>query len=161
MEIRGEEITHRAAIRRIHLEAFSSAAEADLVDALRAEKSAALSLVAVVEYGIVGHVMFSRMRSPRETLGLAPVAVLREYRRRGVAAALIREGLALSKASGWKSVFVLGDPAYYERFGFERRLAEGFNSKYAGPHLMALHFQPQSCVRSGALEYAEAFESLV
>jgi putative acetyltransferase len=161
MEIRKARTADHAAVRAIHLEAFPTSAEANLVDALCREDSAILSLVSVVEERITGHVMFSRMRSPSESLGLAPVAVLHQYRRRGIAAALIREGLAEARASGWKSVFVLGEPTYYERFGFDRNLAETFSSVYAGPHLMALRLQPGNCPASGVLEYARPFDSLI
>lgn len=94
--------------------------------------------------------MFSRMQAPRGSLGLGPVAVLSAHRRRGVAASLIRKGLAQSKADGWAAVFVLGDPAYYGRFGFSPTLAAGFTSTYAGPHLMGLNFRPKVSRRERA-----------
>jgi predicted N-acetyltransferase YhbS len=71
-------------------------------------------------------------------LGLGPVAVLPDCRRRGIAAALVREGLKRATYDGWAGVFVLGDPNYYRRFGFESKHADGFESAYAGPHFMAL-----------------------
>jgi putative acetyltransferase len=51
---------------------------------------------------------------------------------------LIRRALELAQASQWQIVFVLGDPTYYRRFGFDPALATSFTSRYAGPHLMAL-----------------------
>lgn len=158
--IRTEIPGDRAAIRVVHVEAFPTAAEADLVEHLRADGDAVLSLVAIEEEQIVGHVMFSRMQAPQQTLGLAPVAVLTPYRRRGVAAQLIEEGLSCATAQGWSAVFVLGGP-YYRRFGFDPALASGFDSPYAGPHLMGLELQPGGfATRTGILDYARAFAEL-
>jgi len=159
-EIRPEEPDDAPAIRAVHLEAFPSAGEADLVEALRADGSAVFSLVAIIDDAVVGHVVFSCMVHPAGALGLAPVAVLSAYRRKGIAAALIREGLARAKAAGWRSVFVLGDEQYYKRFGFDPSIAAKFESRYAGPHLMGLSLQQDSYLGGGALEYAAAFAAL-
>jgi putative acetyltransferase len=75
-QIRPEVLADRAAIHRLHLESFPTAAEADLVDALRDDGDAVLSLVAHEGVDVVGHVLFSRMTAPFRALGLAPVAVL-------------------------------------------------------------------------------------
>ncbi len=105
--------------------------------------------------------MFSRMREPRGSLGLGPVAVLLEHRRCGVAAGLIREGLSRAKADGWAAIFVLGDPVYYGRFGFNAPLAAGFGSLYAGPQLMGLELQANGLnVRTSYLRYPQAFADL-
>ncbi|KAK9317304.1 hypothetical protein V1524DRAFT_468624 [Lipomyces starkeyi] len=132
--------------------AFPTKAEAALVDRLRADGSIVMSLVTVENGNIVGHVVFSRMEFPRHSLGLGPVCVLASHRQRGVAAALIRKGR-------WAIVFVLGGPTYYKRFGFDRELAQGFTSPYAGPHLMALLLQPDAS-REGLARYAQAFALL-
>jgi putative acetyltransferase len=141
MEIRGETPSDCDGIRRVQLEAFPSEAEADLVDRLR-QDGAVISLVAFRDGAVLGHVMFSRMQAPAGTLGLGPVAVLRAHRRLGIAATLVNEGLALARACGWSAVFVLGDPAYYRRFGFDPVLAEGFATPYASQHLMGLELEP-------------------
>jgi putative acetyltransferase len=145
-------------IRAVVLDCFPGPAEADLVERLRDDGDVVFSLVAIEGDLIVGHVLLSRMRCPSRTLGLAPVAVLSQYRKQGVAAALIGEGLRRAAANGWRAVFVLGDD-YYRRFGFDPRLAEAFNSRYAGPHLMGLVFG-DPIERSGELEYASAFDQL-
>src|SRR6185437_14581915 len=159
-EVRPEEAGDLSAIRAVHLEAFPSAGEAGLVEALRADGSAVFSLVAAIDGAVVGHVMFSRMSRPAGALGLAPVAVLSANRRKGIAAALIREGLLRAKAAGWWGVFVLGDERYYGRFGFDPSIAAKFESRYAGPHLMGLSLQHDSDIGEGALEYAPAFAAL-
>jgi putative acetyltransferase len=160
LDIRNETNADRAGIRALHVEAFPTAAEADLVERLRDDGSAILSVVAKAEGEIVSHVMFSRMQTPPRMLGLAPVAVLTPYRRRGIAAQLIEAGLSRANSEGWAGVFVLGDP-YYRRFGFDSALAAGFDSPYAGPHLMALELQPGAlAMRTGKLEYASPFADL-
>jgi len=161
MEIRMEKPADFAGIRSVEEDAFPTRSEADLVDRLRTDGDAVFSLVAVHEDEIVGYVMLSRMRTPLETLGLGPVAVLTPHRRNGIAASLIREGLRHATEKGWKGVFVLGDPAYYCRFGFNAALAAGFTSPYSGPHLLALALQRDGLpIQKGSLEYPAAFAVL-
>ena len=161
MEIRGETADDIAAIWNLIAGAFPTPAEADLVDRIREDGSAVFSLLAVMDRQPVGHVMFSRMERPDGALGLAPVAVHAAWRRQGIAAALIREGLSRARANGWSSAFVLGDPAYYGRFGFAAELAEGFASPYAGPHLMGLALREHALSRrTGELRYPPAFAAL-
>ena len=105
---------------------------------------------------IIGHALFSRMTAPFRALGLAPVAVRTPWRRQGVAAGLIEAGLAQAAVQGWEAVFVLGDPAYYGRFGFDAGLAAHFPNPYAGPHFMAKALAPLP-VRTGRVDYAAAF----
>src|SRR5688500_8161777 len=117
-----------AGIRAVHLAAFPTPVEADLVDRLRANGRAVVSLVAHESDTVVGHVLFSPVAihavdGSRDTvlangLGLAPVAVLPEFQGCGVGAALIGAGIARCRESGVPFVVVLGEPAYYARFGF-------------------------------------------
>ncbi|HEY2446297.1 MAG TPA: N-acetyltransferase [Rhizomicrobium sp.] len=141
-------------------EAFGRPNEARLVGQLRAGGDVVISLVAIADEKIVGHVMLSRMAAPFRALGLAPVSVVPDYQRHGIGHALIREGLKQAKEQGWDAVFVLGDRAYYERFGFRANLAKGFSSPYAGPHFMALSLRAALPSSSGRVEYAPAFASL-
>ena len=125
MLIRPETSTDLPTITRIHREAFRRDSEALLVDRLRHEHVAGVSLVAQVDDAVVGHVRFSQAQlvlgARSVDIGsLGPIGVLRSQRRRGIAAALIREGLDRCWRLGWPAVIVLGDPAYYGRFGFER-----------------------------------------
>jgi putative acetyltransferase len=150
-----------AAIRIVEEIAFGRRDEARLVDELRAAGDAVFSLVAVDDGIVAGHAMFSRMTAPFPALALGPVAVLPEYRRTGIASGLIREGIARSEAVGWAAIFVLGDPAFYRRFGFDVGKARGFTSPYAGPHLMVLPIGSSELpVNAGPVEYAPAFASL-
>jgi len=160
MEIRDEIESDYAEVRALHVRAFPSVAEAELVDQLRTDGDAITSLVAV-EDEVIGHVMFSRMQAPFKALGLAPVAVDSAFRRKGVADALIREGLRRAERDGWQAVFVLGSPSYYRRFGFDVSLAAGFQSPYAGEYFMALALQEGGLpCKSGVVSYAPAFDGL-
>jgi putative acetyltransferase len=156
--LRAERDEDRGAIRQVHLAAFPSAAEADLVDRLRADGDAVLSLLAEKDGQVAGHVLFSRMAAPVGALGLAPVAVLPAFRRQSTAAGLIEMGLRDAAARGWKLVFVLGAPAYYGRFGFDAARARDFSSPYAGEHFMACDLGAAEIC--GRAEYAPAFASL-
>jgi putative acetyltransferase len=159
MIIREEQSSDFNPIRAVHLTAFPSANEADLVDALRRDGDLVISLVALENDLVMGHVLFSRMVAPARALGLAPVAVLPASRRRGVAAGLIEAGLTMAAEQGWHMVFVLGDRAYYERFGFNAGQARDFVSPFAGEHFMARALVVDAA-RSGNAEYAAAFSRL-
>jgi putative acetyltransferase len=158
--IRDEEPDDIRAIRKIVEEAFLQPAEAKLVDRLRDDGQAVISAVAVDAGEVIGHIMFSRMDAPFLALGMAPVAVKPSLQGIGIGSQLIRWGLAQAKADEWQGVFVLGDPKYYERFGFNVALASGFESPYAGEHFMALALKGALPATSGKVEYAAAFKML-
>jgi putative acetyltransferase len=142
-----------------------ASAEADLVDDLRAAGDLVLALVAAdATPAIVGHVAFSRLRvegsGPVSTaVGLAPLAVVETHRRRGVGTALVRAGLDRLAAQGETLVFVLGDPAYYARFGFAPEAAQPFTIVYSGPHFMALRLS-DIAPPAGTIRYPAAFDRL-
>lgn len=149
------------AIRRLLIAAFPTAAEADLVDRLRRDGDLAISLAALDDDAVVGHAALSPMTAPLKALGLGPLAVAPERQRQGIGSALVREGLRRAEAEGWDAVFVVGDPAYYGRFGFTAEAASGFASPYAGPFFMALALGGRGLsVRSGKVGYAPAFRDL-
>ena len=168
--IRSERPADAAAIRGVHDAAFAGPAEGRLVDALRDSGafSPDLSLVAVTADGdVVGHVLFSRLdlevngRDVPAT-ALAPLAVLPWHQRTGIGTRLVREGLRRLEALRYEAVVVLGDPAYYARFGFSQALAAPLASPYAGPHLQALALVPGmlSSARRGRIIYPPPFDAL-
>jgi putative acetyltransferase len=111
------------AVRVINERAFEHPDEADLVDELRRNSPDLLSLVAVVDGEIVGHILFSPVKIEGDGrtikgMGLAPMAVLPEHQRRGIGSALVREGVSRLDQRGCPFVIVLGHPQYYPRFGF-------------------------------------------
>lgn len=125
-EIRAERPGDAAAIGAVTEAAFrtaphSSGTEARIVAALREAGALTLSLVAIRDGGIVGHIAFSPVLidgRAGDWYGLGPVSVAPERQRRGTGGALIREGLERLKAIGAKGCVLLGDPNYYHRFGF-------------------------------------------
>ncbi|HUF56733.1 MAG TPA: N-acetyltransferase [Thermohalobaculum sp.] len=157
MQVRAESPGDLPAVGRVLEAAFGQPDEAELVERLRADGDAALSLVAVADGAVAGHVLFSPMSAPFPALALAPVAVLPERQGRGIGSALIREGLARAEARGWRGVFVLGEPAYYRRFGFDAEAARGFASPYAGPFLMVLPLGGPLPAQSGTIGHAPGF----
>jgi putative acetyltransferase len=99
--------------------------EARLVDELRTSPAwlAALSLVAVTAAGeVIGHVLCTRGHvgpgPSAPVLALGPLAVRPDSQRRGVGSALMHAALGAADALGEPLVALLGDPAYYSRFGF-------------------------------------------
>src|SRR5690606_36552324 len=130
MRIRAEEERDRAAVRAIVEQEFDTGAEADLVDALRAQASPLVSLVAEDYDGqVIGHGMFSPVTLDSDPdlrmMGLAPLAVVPSHQGRGVGSAIVRTGLERCRELGFAAVVVLGHPRYYSRFGFSRALDFG------------------------------------
>jgi putative acetyltransferase len=161
MIIRSESPGDIVGIRFVEEAAFLQSAEADLVDDLRAAGDSVFSLIAVEGETVTGHAMFSRLQAPFPALALGPVAVLPDRQRMGVGSRLIREGIAHSEAAGWTGIFVLGDPAFYRRFGFDVGKASGFISPYAGPRLMALPLgRSELPTDTGSIQHAPAFAKL-
>jgi putative acetyltransferase len=164
--IRPAEAKDAAGIRAVHLAAFPTPIEADLVEALVREGDAVVSLVAERQGEIVGHVLLSRMQvtgDGRElrALGLAPVGVLPGFQGGGIGSALIEGALGVARAMGEELVFLLGEPDYYTRFGFSAEAAAPFASPYAGPWFMALPLRPGFALpASGVAAYARAFSDL-
>ena len=159
MEIRFEEAHDLVAIRSLLISAFGGPGEAGLVDALRADGDAEMSMVAVEQNEIVGHVMYSRLEAQIRAVALAPIAVAPARQGRGVGSALIAAGNAEATRRGFDVVLVLGDPAFYRRFGFDPDLAKALECNYAGPYLMLKPLLPQ-CHAEGRVEYPRAFGAL-
>ena len=104
-------------------EAHSSHTEARILEALRAAGALELGLVAEQGGIVVGHIAFSAVEisdGAAGWFGLGPVAVDPAVQGQGIGGALIRAGLDELARRGARGVVVLGEPAYYERFGFAR-----------------------------------------
>lgn len=137
-----------AAIDALLRASFPAPDEATLVRDLCAEGDMVLALVAHDEDGdvLAGMIAFSRMAvkvggKPVPAVALAPLAVSAPYRRHGVAEALVRAAHDRLEAEGVVLSFVLGEPEYYARFGYDAAVARNFASPYAGRHFMALPLQ--------------------
>jgi putative acetyltransferase len=163
--IRHERTDDVGAIHDLLVSAFPSPAEAGLVDRLRRDADLVLSLVAAQADGsIIGHVAFPRLHVVVSgvgypAIGLAPLAVAEAHRRKGIGADLVQRGLAQLRAQDETLVFVLGDPAYYSRFGFTAEAARPYTSAYDETYFMAL-WLADDAPRAGTVRYPAAFAAL-
>ena len=171
------------AINDVHRAAFPTELEARIVESLIQRGQDAISLVAEVNSRIAGHLLFSpatirrdpyapleELVSRTETtlvvgLGLAPLAVLPQFQRCGIGSALVRAGLDECRRLAVPWVIVLGDPAYYSRFGFlpARRwqLTCEFGGDEAFQILRIAEGPGEFPVSGGVAHYADAFRELL
>jgi putative acetyltransferase len=162
VNIRSEILGDETAISRVVTAAFleaehSGGNEAKIVEALREAASLTVSLVATENERVVGHVAFSPVTVDDRSdgwFGLGPVAVVPDRQCDGIGSGLVEAGLAQLRARGCRGCVVLGDPAYYRRFGFtadpDLRLA-GVRAEY----FQRLLFKEQPC--AGLVKYHPAF----
>ena len=148
-------------IHAVHVACFPTPAEARLVDELRASGRLTFSFVAEVDGQIVGHVAFSPVTATGAAngIGMAPVAVVSAHRKQGIADALIRAGLDACRSAGWPWAVVLGNPAYYSRFGFGAATEFGLSDEYGGgPAFQAMELTPGGVpTGTGLVRYAPEF----
>ena len=114
--------------------------EQNFVSKLRASENyiPGLALVAEENGKLVGHMMLTRAYiinddHRHEVLYLAPISVALEYRRKGIGSELIKESFRLARNMGHTAVVLVGDPAYYHRFGFKPAITFGIKPKMEIP----------------------------
>ena len=112
-----------------------------------------LDLVAEVDGKLAGHIMFTKTYvtlpdgSKHDTLMVAPLSVLIEYRKMGIGSALMKEGFRIAERMDYTTAFLLGDPDYYRRFGYKLTQLYGIHHEsFPAEYLMAKEIVP------GALE---------
>lgn len=127
--VRPERDDEQALVREIELAAFGGAEEAGIVNALRGTDDwlKGGSMLAVDEFKkVVGHVLVSRGRlerageQPLELAMLGPIGVLPDRQREGAGTALMRAAISFATRRHFPLLCLVGDPAYYRRFKFER-----------------------------------------
>jgi putative acetyltransferase len=163
MSIRAATPRDRDAIRLVEEHAFGQPVEAGLVDALVDSGDVLTELVAEEDGTVVGHILFSRLFVEQDgdrfpAVALAPLAVEPSFHGTGIGGALVREAHIRLKDAGEKLSVVVGDPAYYGRFGYDHRRAALFESDYQGEALQALAWG--DAPERGRLVYAPAFSGL-
>jgi putative acetyltransferase len=166
--IRPEQPADRTAIHHVvaqaFRQAFDSVTEADLVDKLRANGKAIVSLVAVEDDQVVGHILFSEVMIGETTIiGLAPLAVLPSHQKQGLGAQLTTAGIAACRNAGYKAMVVLGHPEYYPRFGFVPASRFGIRSEYdvSDETFMAMELQPGALAHcAGVAKYQAEFNAV-
>lgn len=161
IKIRHEETKDIEQVQEIVRAAFPTDAESKLVDALRANGKAIISLIAVDHDQVLGHILFSPVSTapPSEAkgIGLAPVAVRPSLQSKGIGSALIGEGLRRSRERGYDYCVVLGDPRYYSRFGFEKASNFDLQNEYGvDDEFMVINFSAHRVPR-GLVRYASEF----
>lgn len=135
---------------------------------MREKARAYISLVAIDEDRVVGHIFFSPVTIESATdsftaMGLAPMAVLPECQRQGIGSLLVREGLRECQRIGHEIVVVLGHPEYYPRFGFVPASSKGLRSEYDVPDevFMVAELTPGALKgRTGLVKYHPEFNAV-
>ncbi|MBI5589931.1 MAG: N-acetyltransferase [Deltaproteobacteria bacterium] len=126
MIIRKEKAADSEEITQVTIAAFktlpiSNHTEQFIINALRVAGALTISLVAEIDGRVVGHIAFSPVTISDGTIdwhGLGPISVLPEYHKKGIGKSLINNGLSMLKESGGQGCALVGDPNYYNRFGF-------------------------------------------
>jgi len=151
--------------------AFGQDNEAKLVDLLRQNNTfiPELSLVAILDNKIVGHILFTKIKivnndgSETESLALAPMAVRPEFQHKGIGGQLIKHGLIKARELQYKSVIVLGHEHYYPKFGFVPADKWNIKSPYNVPTnvFMALELITDGLKnKNGLVKYPKEFETV-
>ena len=164
IDIAGETAADVSAVRAVTISAFMHARHAShteqfIVDALRRAGQLTVSLVAKTGSSIVGHVAVSPVSISDGApgwYGLGPISVEPEYQRRGIGSRLMREALRVLRERGACGCVLLGEPRYYNRFGFQ------VDSNLTLPGVPLEYFQALSFGTShprGVVSYHAAFDS--
>ena len=139
--------------------AVSNHTEQFIIGALRDAKALTISLVAEAEKKVVGHKAFSPVTisdgSP-DWYGFGPISVVPELQKQGIGKSLVYEGLSSLKALGAKGCLLVGDPGYYERFGF-RNLKDLVIDGVPQQYFLALPFEESKT--SGTVVFHEGFSA--
>ena len=149
-----------AGIEAVEAAAFGRQDEAALVARLRADEDALFEMVAEEDGEIVGHIFFSRLWADRFELygALAPLAVRPDRQGQGLGGKLVRTGLDGAREFGCYGVLVLGDPAYYGRFGFSAETAKAVTAPYRGlAAFQALALEDNAFAGPMSVSYPNAF----
>lgn len=158
--IRPETQQDHQAVESILLSAFPTGAESKVVNAIRENGNAVISLVAIFDEKVIGHILFSPVTThpptPEKGLGLAPVAVDPVHQSQGVGSKLIRAGLQNCIDLQYDYAVVLGSPNYYMRFGFQKANSFGLQNEYGvDAEFMVIKFK--SFPGSGLVKFSDEF----
>ena len=167
MHISPEARTDVDGIEDVHRGAFGGDGESRLVSRLRQQARPLVSLVAVEEGAVAGHILFSPVtlssRPELRLMGLAPMAVRPSHQRQGIGSALVWAGLEECRRLGAVACVVLGHPGFYPRFGFSPASGFGLTSEYdvADEVFMAIELQAGALRGpAGTIRYHPAFAAL-
>ena len=136
---------------------YSHHTEQFIIRALRDLGALTISLVAEMDGKIAGHAAFSPVEisdGSQNWYGLGPVSVAPELQKQGIGKALINRGLELLVARDACGCVLVGDPAYYRRFGF-KSLPGLLHEGVPDPFVLALTLK--GAYPSGMVKFHEAF----
>ena len=141
---------------------YTDGNEQNLVAALRKSKSfiPELSLVAVEDEKIVGHILFTKaVVQGVEVLALAPLSVLPDYQNRGIGLSLMKEGHSIAHKLGYEYSVVLGHSKYYPKAGYIPASVCGIKAPFEvdDESFMALNLNGSQNKLNGVIEYDKAF----
>lgn len=162
LAIRQETAADVDAIDRLTRDAFLHAEHTDhteqfIVKALRDAGALSVSLVAELAGELVGHAAASPVSISDGTpgwYGLGPVSVAPGHQRQGVGSQLVSHLLDALRQRGAQGCVVLGEPAYYGRFGFRA------HDSLVLPGVPAGYFQAlplDGALPAGSVRYHGAF----
>lgn len=164
IEIREELPADVTAIRQVNNRAFEQDQEGNIVDALRSNGAALLSLVASLNGQVVGHIMYTPSSvGPLSGAALGPMAVLPEHQRQGIGRQLIEAGNRKLKDAGYAFIVVVGHADYYPRFGFRPASNHGLTCEWDVPDnvFMVLALNPATMQGvSGLAKYRHEFSTV-
>ncbi len=165
IEIREECPDDIAAVRDLNRRAFEQDQESNIVDALRGNGAALLSLVATMDNRVVGHIMYSPLSidGKLEGAALGPMAVLPEHQRQGIGSKLVEAGNRKLKEAGCSFIIVVGHADYYPRFGFRPASEHGIKCQWDVPdEVFMLLVLDQAKMKgvSGLATYRHEFSSV-
>lgn len=139
--------------------------EQDFVIKLRNSKGYIPELALVAEEcgELIGHIMLTNQSINSSApctsmLLLAPISVVLEKRNQGIDGAFIKESFRIAKSLGYTSVFLVGNPAYYNRFGFYQTTDWGIKNTNGIPdeYVMACELEKNALNRiTGTITFAE------
>ncbi|MDN5204835.1 N-acetyltransferase [Fulvivirgaceae bacterium BMA10] len=166
MEIRPEQDRDHTQIYEVNQLAFGQRDESELIENIRQGNNfiKALSIVAVEDKQVVGHILFTKIRIPTspdlKLLALAPMAVHPDWQNQGIGKKLIKNGLKQAKELGFEAVIVLGHAGYYPKFGFKKASDWQIKSPFKVPEeaFMALELQDGALKgKAGTVQYGSEF----
>jgi putative acetyltransferase len=165
VEIREERPDDIAAVREVNRLAFGQDQEGNIVDALRTNGAALLSLVATVNGQVAGHIMYSPLTIGENVNGVAlgPMAVVPAYQRQGIGTKLVEAGNRKIKDAGYPFIVVVGHAEYYPRFGFRPASEYGIKCEWDVPDdvfMVLILDQPKMQGVSGLARYRHEFSTI-
>jgi len=162
ISIRVEASTDINVIDQLNRESFGGEDEPKLIKLLRERGELLLSIVAIKEKNIIGHVCATRVNvegKDYSIAGIGPLAVTEHQRERGIGTMLMKKVIEQLRTDGYIAAVLLGNPNYYPRFGFIPGSKFDLQNEYgAGDSFMALELQDRALENIiGKVQYVSAF----